>query len=109
MLITPVENINRELTEMKKLLLMIVAVFIFSACASNEPKRTDVRDLDLDNAVTENGEKLYCKRESATGSHLKTTTCLTKAEKDAARKNSEELVNRMKRTPELKSSEPGGG
>ena len=93
---------------MKKLLLMIVAVFIFSACASNEPK-TNVRDLDLDNAVTEDGEKLYCKREIITGSHMKTTTCLTKAERDTARKNSEESINRLKRAPELKSSEPRGG
>ena len=92
---------------MKSSLLMILAVFICSACASSEP-RPNVNDLDLDNAVAENGEKLYCKRERITGSHRKTTTCLTKAEKDRARRDSEDMVNRMKMAPELKSSEPGG-
>jgi len=89
---------------MKSSLLMILAVFICSACASSEPK-IDVNDLDLDNAVTENDEKLYCKRERITGSHRKTTTCLTKAEKEAARRNSEEQVLRYKLAPELKNSE----
>ena len=85
---------------------MILTVFIFSACASSEPK-TDVRDLDLDNAVTENGEKLYCKRESITGSHMKTTTCLTQAQKEKAERDSEAYVNKLKRTPEFKG-ETGG-
>ena len=67
---------------MKSTLLMILAVFICSACASSEPK-TDVNDLDLDNAVTENGERLYCKRERVTGTHRVTTTCLTEAEKSS--------------------------
>ena len=89
---------------MKSSLLMILAVFICSACASSEPE-INVNDLDLDNAVTENGEKLYCKSERITGSHRKTTTCLTKAEKEAARRNSEEQVLRYKLAPELKNSE----
>jgi len=89
---------------MRNSLLMILAVFIVSACATSEPK-TDVRDLDLDNAVTENGEKLYCKREKVTGTHLRTTTCLTKAEKERADRDSKQYVNKLKRTPELKNSE----
>jgi len=91
---------------MKKSILIISAALIISGCASNEP-RTDVRDLDLDNVVATNGEKLYCKRESVTGSHMKTTTCLTKAEKEAARRDSEAYVNDLKRMPEFKG-ESGG-
>ena len=83
---------------------MILAVFICSACASSEPK-TDVNELDLDNAVTENGEKLYCTRERVTGTHRVTTTCLTKAEKAAARRNSEDYLNRVQRTAQPKNSE----
>ena len=86
---------------MKSSLLMILAVFICSACASSEPK-TDVNDLDLDNAVTENGERLYCKRERVTGTHRVTTTCLTEAEKVAARRNSEEFLRRVQRTRQPK-------
>ena len=93
---------------MKKALLMIAVVFIFSACASSEPK-TDIRDINLDNAVAESGEKLYCKREKITGSHMKTTTCLTKAQKDAAKRDSEAFVNKLKRSAQYKSAEPSGG
>ena len=95
---------------MKKSLLIISAVFIISGCASSESKikRIDITEINLDNAFTENGEKLYCKRESVTGSHLKTTTCLTKAQKDAARRNTEDYVGRLKRSPDFKSTEPNG-
>ena len=86
------------------IVLLILAVFICSACASSEPK-TDVNDLDLDNAVTENGERLYCKRERVKGTHRVTTTCLTEAEKVAARRNSEEYLNRTQRTAQPKNSE----
>ena len=86
---------------MKSSLLMILAVFICSACASSEPK-TVVNDLDLDNAVTENGERLYCKRERVTGTHRVTTTCLTEAEKEAARRNSEDYLRRVQRTRQPK-------
>ena len=86
---------------------MIFTVFFFSACASTNEPSVDVRDVNLDNAVTENGEKLYCKRESVTGSHMKTTTCLTKAQKEAARRDSESYVNDLKRMPEFKG-ESGG-
>ena len=89
---------------MKSSLLMILAVFICSACASSEPK-TDENDLDLDNAVTENGEKLYCRRERVTGSHRVTITCLTEAEKVAARRNSEDYLRRTQRTAQPKNSE----
>ncbi len=94
---------------MKKSLLIISAVFIINGCASSEPKleKIDVRDINLDNAVTENGEKLYCTRESVTGTHMKTTTCLTKAQKDSARRDSEEYVNRLKRSPEFKGEGSG--
>ena len=101
------KNFIQELSEMKKSLLMLLTVFVCSACASSEPK-IDIRDVNLDNAVTENGEKLYCKRETITGSHMKTTTCLTKAQKEMAERDSEEYVNRLKRTPEFRSSEPNG-
>jgi hypothetical protein len=89
---------------MKKSLLMLLTVIVCSACASGEP-RVDIRDVNLDNAVTENGEKLYCKREKITGSHMKTTTCLTKKQKEVAEQASKAYVNRLKRSPELKSSE----
>ena len=87
--------------------LMVTAIFVFSGCANSQPK-TNITSINLDNAYTEEGEKLYCTRESVTGTHIKTTTCLTKAQKDEARRNSEDYVTRLKRMPEYKSSEPGG-
>jgi PhoPQ-activated pathogenicity-related protein len=101
------EKFNRRLIEMKKLLLMIAVVFIFSACASSEPK-TDIRDVNLDNAVAENGDKLYCRRERVTGTRMKTTTCLTKAQKDAAQRASEDYVNKLKRSPQHSLEKEGG-
>ena len=91
---------------MKKLLLMIAVVFIFSACASSEPK-TDIRDINLDNAVTENGEKLICRRERVTGTRLRTTTCLTQAQRDAMQRDSEAAFTKWKSSPGVKSSEGG--
>lgn len=88
--------------------LLVTAIFNFGGCANSQQK-INIADVNLDNAVTEDGERLYCTREQVTGTHLKTTTCLTKAEKDAARRDSEAYVNRLKRMPEYKSSEPGGG
>lgn len=89
-------------------LLMVTAIFNFSGCASSQQK-IDIADVNLDNAATKDGEKLYCTREQVTGTHLKTTTCLTRAEKAAGRRDSEDYVNRLKRMPEYRSSEPGGG
>jgi hypothetical protein len=56
--------------------LMLTTLFIFSGCANSQPK-IDIADVNLDNAITEDGEKLYCTRGRVTGTHLKTTTCLT--------------------------------
>lgn len=92
---------------MRKIIFIVSAALILSACATSEPK-TDITDLNLKTAQTEDGEKLYCKREAVTGTHIKTTTCLTKAEKDAAERNSEDYVNRLKRSPEYRSNEPPG-
>lgn len=87
--------------------LMVSAIFVFSGCA-NSPPKTKITSVNLDNAITDDGEKLFCTREYVTGTHIKTTTCLTQAQKDAARRDSEAYVNRIKRSPEFKSSEPGG-
>lgn len=91
---------------MKKSLLTVSAVLIFSGCASSQPK-VDIASINLDNAVNEDGEKLYCTREAITGSHMKTTTCLTQAQKDAARRDSDAYVTKLKLTPEFKG-ESGG-
>ncbi|MCF6263414.1 MAG: hypothetical protein L3J24_07510 [Xanthomonadales bacterium] len=90
---------------MKNVLLTIFATLILSSCASSTPK-TKQSSVDFDNAVTQDGEKLICVSEKMTGTRIKTKTCMTRAEKEAARKDSEEFVNRLKRTPELRGSEP---
>jgi hypothetical protein len=86
---------------MKKLLLFIVLGFILSGCASSVPG-VKIADIDFDNAVTPEGEKLYCKKEAVTGTHRKTMTCLTKAEMAATSKNSGLYYwNRMRSTPQM--------
>ncbi|MCF6225758.1 MAG: hypothetical protein L3J22_05565 [Xanthomonadales bacterium] len=90
---------------MKNVLLTIFATLILSSCASSTPK-VKQSTVDFDNAVTAEGEELICVSEKITGTRIKTKTCMTKAEKEAARKDSEEFVNRLKRTPELRGSEP---
>lgn len=91
---------------MKKIFLILFAALILSSCAPSTPKIKQ-SSVDFDNAVTEDGEKLICVSEYKTGSHIKTKTCMTQAEKDAARINSEEFVNKLKRTPEFKGEGRG--
>lgn len=74
---------------------MLAAALMISSCASSIPK-TDSSKIDYDNAVTADGEKLICKSERVTGSHMKTKTCMTKAEKAQARKESEMFLDKMK-------------
>jgi len=90
---------------MKNTLLMIFAALILSSCASSTPK-VKQSSVDFDNVETPEGEKLICVSEYKTGTNIKTKTCMTRAEKDAARKNSEEYIHRLKRSPELINSEP---
>ncbi|MBE9548194.1 MAG: hypothetical protein IMF09_02220 [Proteobacteria bacterium] len=91
---------------MKKALIMIFAALVLSSCASSQPK-VKQSSVDFANAETPEGEELICVSEYKTGTHIKTKTCMTKAEKDAARKNSEEFVNQLKRMPEFKGEGPG--
>ena len=85
---------------MKKSLLFLVLGFILSGCASSTP-RVKIADIDFDNAVTPEGEKLYCKKETITGTHRKTMTCLTKAEMDDGRKSSDFYITRMRASPDV--------
>jgi len=91
---------------MKKAFLMIFAALILSSCASSTPK-VKQSSVDFANAETPEGEKLICVSEYKTGSHIKTKTCMTQAEKDEARKHSEEFVNKLKRSPEFKGEGAG--
>ena len=89
---------------MSKLLQILFLLLILGGCASSESTsdKTRIRmaDIDFDNVVTPEGEKLYCKKEMITGTHRKTMTCLTKAEMDAGRRNSDSYMTRMKASPE---------
>ena len=95
---------------MSKLLPFLFLILILGGCASSESTgdktRLKIADIDFDNVVTPEGEKLYCKKETITGTHRKTMTCLTKAEIDAGRKGSGLFMSRMKATPEAGT---GGG
>ena len=95
---------------MKESLLFLCLIFILSGCASagnaSGPARIKIADIDFDNVVTPEGEKLYCKKETVTGTHRKTMTCLTKAEMDDGRRDSEMYMMRMKASPEAGD---GGG
>ena len=99
---------------MSKSLLIICLIFILSGCASNEPTGSpssrnpntasgiiltgqaidnksyhEIADIDYDNVQTPEGEKLYCKKETMTGSHRPHMTCQTMAQKEAHRRNSD--------------------
>jgi len=95
---------------MNKSLLIMFLIFVLGGCASTESTgnktRLKIADIDFDNVVTPEGEKLYCKKETITGTHRKTMTCLTKAEIDAGRRDSDMYMTRMKATPEVGN---GGG
>ena len=87
----------------------LMLFFILGGCAStdtNSKSRVKIADIDFDNVVTPEGEKLYCKKETITGTHRKTMTCLTKAEMDEGRRDSEMYMGRMKASPDVGS---GGG
>ena len=87
---------------MKRALLVVLLLSVITGCASSSNhEKVKLVDLDLDNAVTPEGEKLYCKKEKITGSHRKTTTCMTLAEKEVARKNSDLYIHRLKSAPEV--------
>jgi len=90
---------------MRKSLLVILLFSVLGGCASSQ-NRLKVADIDFDNVVTPEGEKLYCKKETITGTHRKTMTCLTKAEMEDGRRNSDMYITRMKATPEVGN---GGG
>ena len=88
---------------MHKSLIIATAVLIISGCGSNPPKE-HISSLNLDNAVNEDGEKLYCRSEFQTGTHIKKKTCLTKAEKDAIKQASEDYRNaRIQSAPGVKN------
>ena len=100
---------------MSKSLLIICLIFILSGCASNESAvspssiKPDTASgviltgqaidnksyheieagIDYDNVQTPEGEKLYCKKETTTGSHRPHMTCQTMAQKEAHRRNSD--------------------
>lgn len=89
---------------MKKSLFTMFLILLLSSCASSSNQtRLKIADIDFDNVVTPEGEKLYCKKETITGTHRKTMTCLTKAEMDQGRRDSEMYMIRMKGTPDVGS------
>jgi len=89
---------------MRSLLLILSALFILSACAGSSTPKVKQSSIDWDNVATPEGEKLYCKKEYKTGTHIKTMTCLTKAEMDDARETSTGFVGRIKGTAQPGSS-----
>ena len=79
-------------------------VFVVSGCASSSEQgqgRVKMADIDFDNVQTPEGEKLYCKKEMVTGTHRKTMTCLTKAEMDDGRRNSDIYMMKMRGTADI--------
>jgi hypothetical protein len=105
---------------MSKSLLIICLIFILSGCASNEStgspssrnpntasgviltgQAIDNKSyheieagIDYNNVQTPEGEKLYCKKETITGSHRPHMTCQTMAQKEAHRRNSDRYLGR---------------
>jgi len=94
-------------------LILLITIFILSSCASSKPQTDPTPATSENTALAENTalpeeEELVCVKEKITGTHIVTTTCLTRAEKEEGRKNSRLYIDRLKRTPEFISSEPGG-
>ena len=87
-------DFNRTI-DMLKVSLILSAALIISSCASSIPK-PNASDIDFDNVVTKDGEKLICKSERITGSHIKTKTCMTAAEIAKAKRDSEMFMDKMK-------------
>ena len=85
---------------------MLAAALLITSCASSNPKPESAK-IDYDNVVTADGEKLICKSERVTGTHLKTITCMTIAQKAQARKDSEMFLDKMRRATKQVGDEGG--
>jgi len=95
-----------------RFLIPLAVIAVVAACAGKPPHELPVeRQVAVDSSnivevqkagykiVTKDGQKLYCKRELNTGSHLRyTTTCLTQEEWTAMSEASRRGVEAMSRT-----------
>jgi hypothetical protein len=89
-------------------LSVMAAALVLAACASKPQEPAAERQVKVDSSnivevqkagykiVDKDGQKLYCKRDLNTGSHVRyTTSCLTEAEwtamRDASRRSVEQI------------------
>ena len=91
---------------------VMAAALVLAACASKPQEPQVARQVKIDASnivevqkagyklVTKDGEKLYCRRDLNTGSHVRyTTSCLTEDEMVALVQASRVGVEQMRRTP----------
>jgi hypothetical protein len=108
-------------------LFVFAAESVLAACASNAPVSADgkaspsastptaagEKDPNAGSGyrrVTKNSQQYFCKREGVTGSRTEVAeTCLTQAQMDAARNNSQDLLRRLQNVPGNMSTGDGNG
>jgi len=91
-------------------LSVMAAALVLAACAGKPPEPTAERQVKVDSSnivevqkagykiVDKDGQKLYCKRDLNTGSHVRyTTSCLTEQEWTAMQDASRRSVEQMSR------------
>ncbi len=102
---------------MLKKLLMISVVFIVSNCASTTPEPESTKldsektepsgKIDLTgNLVNTEGEELICTKRKAVGSHRVVKSCMTRSQREAFLKNSQEYMDELKNTRFPKNADP---
>jgi hypothetical protein len=100
--------------------LGIAIVLMLPACAATPPASQTAKSsaaASADKAVNgyrlvrKNGEDYYCKREAVTGSRTRSVdTCLTTAQMEAMRRDSQELLRSLERGPgDMPTIDQGGG
>jgi hypothetical protein len=79
-----------------------------AATTAANPKST--RALSGYRSVTKNGQEYFCRREPVLGSRTETIeTCLTKAQMETAKNDSQDLMRRIQAVPGTGPSQDPGG
>jgi hypothetical protein len=92
----------------KPLYFIMLAIFLLSACASQPADESDeLSPVEGEPVLAESSEseedpdELICRREQVTGSNFSRRVCMTRAERDLRRQETQEDVLRRRSTNDL--------
>ena len=94
----------------KPLYFIMLAIFLLSACASQPADESDeLSHVEGEPVLAESSEseedpdELICRREQVTGSNFRRRVCMTRAERDLRRQETQEDVLRRRSTNDTRS------